>query len=597
MPMSQPINQPPAAPIRPAWANGVLCCLIFLLGYLLAWPVTKMGFIDDWSFFKTAQIFARTGHIVYNGWSDPMVGWLIPWGALFIHLIGATYLAVRLSILPTALLTLLLFHSTLIRFQLTPRNAFLGTLTLALCPLFLPFAAAYMTDMPCLFAVVLCLYCCQRAASSASSRTAIAWLTLAAASNVVGGTARQAAWLGVLVMVPCTGWLLRKRRAVFAFAIALWLAGIAGIAACMFWFARQPYAPRTSILPRLPGSPVLAVYESILSVDLMGALLLCLLLMTVPVLLPWLPKFGKKLDHYIVLLCMGLIPMLAVKYLTGNLGVIWPPSTLDWEFSMQKHAILGVPLYLQHSIFPTSGRIAVSVFLMAALLGAIIAVRNTGWKKILDSTSREDARQFLWLVLPFSIAYFALLLLAVWHGLALAKYVLDWMPFAILGSIWLYQRCIRTQLPAATVVALIVYGIFTVAATHTVFAWHRARFAAIQELRAAGIPPTQFQAGFEYDGWTQIQATGYVNNKAIRNPPNAYHPPKIKRDYSNPCQYNFLTWAPALKPLYAVGFGPRNCYLPSSFPSVHYTAWLPPFHRSIQILRIPSAPANNPQAK
>jgi hypothetical protein len=549
-----------------------------------------MGFIDDWSFFQTARIFARTGHIVYNGWSDPIVGWLIPWGALFIHLFGATYTAVRFSVLPTALLTLLLFHSTLIRFQITPRNAFLGTLTLGLCPLFLPFAAAYMTDMPCLFAVVLCLYCCQRAASSAGSRAAITWLALAAASSVVGGTARQAAWLGVLVMVPCTGWLLRRQRAVFTASIALWLAGVAAITACMLWFARQPYAPHTSILPSLPASPLLAVYESILSVDLIGALLLCLLLMVVPVLLPWLPSFGKKFDHYIVLCCMGVIPMLAVKYLTGNLGVIWPPSTLDWEFSMEKHAILGTPLYLQHSIFPTPARILVSVLLMAALLGAILAVRKAGWEKILHSTSPEQARQFLWLVLPFSVAYSALLLLAVWHGLALAKYVLDWMPFAILASIWLYQRCIRTQLPTATVVALIVYGVFTVAATHTVFAWHRARFAAIQELRAAGIPPTQIQAGFEYDGWTQIQATGHVNNKAVRNPPNGYQKTGFQRDYANLCQYNFLPWAPSLQPRYAVGFGPHRCFLPSNFPSVRYNAWIPPFHRSIQILRIPSTP-------
>ena len=121
-----------------AFRNGLFCCLVFLACYCLSWPVTQMGFIDDWSFFKTAQIFAHTGRIAYNGWADPMVGWLIPWGALFIKLFGNTYAAARLSILPITLFTLLLFHVILIRFQITPRNAVIGTLTLGLCPLPMP---------------------------------------------------------------------------------------------------------------------------------------------------------------------------------------------------------------------------------------------------------------------------------------------------------------------------------------------------------------------------------------------------------------------------------------------------------------------------
>ncbi len=578
----------PATPTEPhPLRNGILCCFIFLACYLAAWPVTRMGFIDDWSFFRTALIFARTGHIVYNGWSDPMVGWLIPWGALFVKLLGPSYMAVRLSILPFALLTLLLFHSILIRFGITPRNAILGTLTLGLCPLFLPFAAAYMTDIPCLFAVIFCLYCCLRAASASGPRSAIAWLALAASSNIIGGTARQAAWLGILVMVPSTGWLLRKHRAVLIASVAFWLAGIGAIVYCMRWFARQPYVPHVSILPKPPGSLLLAVYEAIMTADLMGALLFCLLLMIFPVLVAWLPRFGRKFDHYVVLFCMGLLPILALRYLTGNLGMVWPGSTLDWELSMQRHAILGLPPSMQQSLLPTPARIFISVILIAALLGCVFTLQNKSWKT-LRSAEPDHAREFLWLVVPYSLAYTALLLLAVWHGLVLDKYVLDWMPFAILASIWLYQRCIRLQLPAASLALLILYAAFTVASTHTLFAWHRARFAAIQQLRAVGIPRTEIQAGFEYDGETQITIGRYINSPAIHHPPHAYQPPPKRYNPNNPCDYNFLPLAPVLHPRYAVGFGPQHCFLPSSFPSVRYTAWLPPFHRSIRILKIHS---------
>lgn len=584
--MEPDTTQPPTLQRPHTLRNGIFCCLIFLACLALVWPFTKMGFIDDWSYLRTAQLFVKTGHMVYNGWADPMLGWMVPWGALFIKLFGSSFIAVRLSILPIALSTLLLFHAILIRFGATPRNAILGTLTLGLSPLLLPLAVSYMTDVPCLFVVVLCLYFCQRAASAHSAQTAIVWLALAAASNVAGGTVRQAAWLGALVMVPCTGWLLRKQRSVFFASLALWLASVAAIFYGMHWFSLQPYAPQVHLLPKAPSSILLGVYEGIVSLNRTMALFLCLLLGIFPILVAWLPHFGKKFDHYIALFCMGLLPMLMLKYLCGNLGVIWPESDLDVMFSRQKHVSLGVPLYAQHSLFPITARILISVVTIAALFGWIIAVRKKGWKAV-RAQSPTEASQIFWLLVPFTASYFLLLLLAVLHGLTLDKYVLDVMPFAIAGSIWFYQRDIRTELPAASVALLAVYTVIAVAGTHTWFASHRARLAAIHELRAAGVPRTEIQAGYEYDGWTQISSRGHMNNRLIKVPSNAYHPPTHKSVANNLCDYNLLTWAPVLHPRYAVGFGQKDCYLPSEFPPVHFTAWIPPFHRAVDIQKVP----------
>jgi hypothetical protein len=38
-----------------------------------------MGFADDFSYIKTALVYAQTGHFVYNGWATAMFGWQIPW--------------------------------------------------------------------------------------------------------------------------------------------------------------------------------------------------------------------------------------------------------------------------------------------------------------------------------------------------------------------------------------------------------------------------------------------------------------------------------------------------------------------------------------
>src|SRR5260370_11262958 len=143
-----------------------------------------------------------------------MLGWAIPWAAVFIKLFDFSFTAVRLSPLPLAMASVYLLHASLIRFGITARNAMVGTLTLGLSPLFLPLAASYMTDVAGLFCILLCLYLCQRALAAHSDRTAILWLACAALTNVAGGTVRQIAWVGTLIMVASRAWVLRERAGV-----------------------------------------------------------------------------------------------------------------------------------------------------------------------------------------------------------------------------------------------------------------------------------------------------------------------------------------------------------------------------------------------
>jgi 4-amino-4-deoxy-L-arabinose transferase-like glycosyltransferase len=165
-------------------------------------------------------------------------------GGPFIKLFGFSFTAVRLSTLPLAMASVYLLHASLVRFGITARNAMVGALTLGLFPLFLPLAASYMTDIAGLFCILLCLYLCQRALAAHSNRATIPWLTCAALTNLAGGTVRQIVWLGALVMVPSTAWVLRKRSGVIRAASLLWIGSALSVLACIRWFERQPYASR-----------------------------------------------------------------------------------------------------------------------------------------------------------------------------------------------------------------------------------------------------------------------------------------------------------------------------------------------------------------
>ena len=89
-----------------------------------------------------------------------------------------------------------------------------------------------MSDIHGLFAIVLCLYGCLRALQSSTTRAAIGWLCFAITTNAICGTSRQLAWLGILVMVPSTLWLLRARRRVLLAGAIATLAGVLFILGC-----------------------------------------------------------------------------------------------------------------------------------------------------------------------------------------------------------------------------------------------------------------------------------------------------------------------------------------------------------------------------
>ncbi len=222
--------------------DGIFCSILFVVCILITWPVADLGINDDWSYIRSAQVFAHTHHFVYNGWSTAMLGWQIVLGAISVWIFGPSFTAVRLSMLVVAIATALLYHAALRNFGLNRAHAIFGTLTFVLSPLFLSLSDTFMSDVPGFFSILLCLYLCQRAVASERDLQAALWLAAAGITNVISGTARQTGWLGVLVMVPFCGWMMRRRRFVFPTTILTWILGVISIKLLMAWFTRQPYS-------------------------------------------------------------------------------------------------------------------------------------------------------------------------------------------------------------------------------------------------------------------------------------------------------------------------------------------------------------------
>ncbi len=563
--------------------NGIICACVTAASVLASWPVAEMGFVDDWSYVKTAFVFARTGHIIYNGWATAMLGWVIPWGALFIKLFGFSFTAVRLSTLPLAMASVYLFHASLVRFGITARNAVVGALTLGLSPLFLPLAASYMTDVAGLFCILVCLYLCQRALAAHSDRTAILWLACASLTNIAGGTVRQIAWLGTLVMVPSTAWLLRKRAGVKRMAFLLWIASVVSVLTCMHWFERQPYAlPEKIIQGPVTGAMLGHMLAELLKV------LLCLALITFPILAAWIPIQRCLSRSAVTRIACVLIAMAVASILLGNRG------SLDHRVMPWLGHVIGTL-----SIFSSTGemlgsrpvtltlpmRVGLSLLVIAALLTLGEQMLTKPWRR--KSPGAVSLHEALWVLVPFSISYVVFLLPRALYSFIYDRYLLGLMPLAIIILLLLYQQWVAERLPGITIAALSLFGLYAIAGMHDWFALNRARVAAVAQIHALGVPITSVQGGFDYDGWTQIEAAGYINDPRILNPPDAYQPNLEQLRLQSRCRLDFAPYTPAIQPKYFIVFSLMPCLQTSRYQSVVYSTWLPPFRRTIFIQEAP----------
>ena len=556
---------------------------LFVAGFislclLLTRPFVEMGVIDDWSYIKTAQIFANTGHFVYNNWATAMLGWQVPLSAAAIKLFGFSFTAARLYMFPVTAVAAYLCCRVLQRFDISPANAVFGTMLVFLSPICLPLEFTSMTDIPGLLVVLVCVWMCQQSARSLTDGRAVAWLCAAAATNVAGGTVRQVAWLGVLVMVPSTAYWLRRRRGMLPAGAILFATGLFCVLAMVHWLGRQPH-----VVAEQPLLPQLRPYALLhLAAQLLRALF-CLLFLLLPLSLASLPRLRHSRK---ALLGTSLVFVIATGVFAAlpHLGQHGRPAT--WLFPFMPHVLesLGADqsaladMLGDRVVLPTWARIAVSVLTLTAgfALFRDLMTRRAGKRLQLDAA-------IFWILGPFLLANILLLTPRGLTAMLFDRYLIPILLIAVIMLLKIQPGDGAARVTGISIAMLAFFSLVTLAATHDFYSLYRARVAAGEQLIAAGVPPTEFEGGFDYDGWTQLQAGQYIfDDSNPNNPASGFVDLKLPEECSD--------WAaggtPLVKPRYFILRSQVRCFQPAGFADVPYRNWLPPFHRALLIEKL-----------
>lgn len=565
--------------------QAVLCAAAVASCVLISRPFTTAGVCDDGVFIRVAQTFAKTGHIFYNGWEAPMMISQLYLAAIFIKLFGFSFTTVRMGTLLLAVLTAFFFHRTLVRTGATARNATLGTLAAVTSPLFLMLSPTFMTDIYGLFAITLCLYGCIRALQANADRSAVAWIWFAVITCAFFGTSRQVAWLGNLVMVPGTLWLLRSRKRVLVAGSVATVLSILFILGCTHWLSRQPYV--------IPSSLTGAQYfpKRVAALQL-SYFLLELPFVALPIVVAFAPRILRSRPFLRYGLLVGIIAYvaLAIHYRMSPDPLIRFEPTAGYKGGWFNFAGAYTSLPDSPTLLRFRSQIVLTIVCLAGFVGAIlVAVDRTQQKSSQPGDGELSWKQLGVLLLPFSIAYLLSLLTALMGKATnnlFDRYTLGLYGPVFIVLIKLYQERVRRDLPLVTVLLIPVMAALGVIATHNTFAIDRARVALANELHAGGVPDTAIDGGWDYSFVTELDHADHLNVPLIKVPAGAYvQPPPAPKGYCVP------TWwyeAPHVHPVYSMSFLPNRCYGKAPFAPVPYHPW--PFGPTVELYAVRDAP-------
>jgi 4-amino-4-deoxy-L-arabinose transferase-like glycosyltransferase len=562
------------------WRYPALTAALFLVSVLLIHPVLEAGVIDDWSFVYLARGLAIDGHLVYNGWGEPTMIPQALWGALFFKLFGFSFLVARISTVVLCLLLVPVLYALGREVGLKPAFANFAVLLLVLCPVFVPEAVSFMTDVPSFFFTAACLYAALRAAKASDMRTCAWWGVGATVFGILAGATRQLCWAAPLWMLLAAAWVQRRNRAALALA-ACWPAAAVACAGTLLWFYRQDFVPRLNApipfkLPFTRGQGSLYLAES-----------LVILLLPAAVMFVGISQRLFPSRPWAAVSVITWVAALIYEYNPENL----PPrlrDTID-QFGFTFFGLVkSRPVVLSP---PARMALGVgAVFCAAAMIAVMLRI-------VPCLACDRNLRLFLWLAVPYAMAVMAG---SVWHGGIYDRYLIQVLPLVAIPVLWICQldlngagmvsETVRAPaIPVFSWILLAVYAAFGIAITHDAFALRRATIQAAEALASSGVERREIMAGLEYDAWTQLTLTGYVNEPRVAKPAFAYRPVTNCRDSLGVNAW-YRPWVPDLRPRYFIGED-LSSLTPSLNPQVVYHGWLPPADRFVSTYTLPDGGA------
>ena len=466
---------------KAAWHyDCVAIVLISVLPVLILRPFQNTPFIDDWSFAWSVQHLLQHGNLKVLEYSHMNVAQIL-WGALFCLPFGFSFSALRLSTWVASVVCLLGVYFTLREFNVSRRDSLIGVGVLAVYPIYFILSFTFMTDIPCLAAMVWSCLALVRALRLHSDRwllASIAYASLATAVRIVAAVLPLVTVLTLLFQSD--GWGHRKVRLLVS------VAPLVVLCTLIWWHSRHvEYSADLSDVGNSPANRIHDLKEAIPSLPKMLPVSVTFVVCALGIAL--LPLIGGCLQRRHVtraIAICGVVGAAVIIQAATRVSFSWPlePGS-TWELYRLGETDSLVPDYNDVDWPPSA---AWGVPIMSIVLGAMAVAL----------VSRVHYRRFE-PVLAFLILGEFLVVATLW--LFYDRYALVFIPSSI-ALVLSGNRIVRPLL-AFSLIAIFACICFVGVRDH--LEYNRSLWAAVDYLHRRGVKDSMIDAGYVVDGWQQ----------------------------------------------------------------------------------------------
>jgi hypothetical protein len=475
------------------------CCLILITGTQGDFPLN-----DDWSFMEATRRWMAHGRLEPTHWTSMSLLSNVLWGSLFAKVAGLTHDALRMSSQVAGLGAGLGLFALLRIIGGTPLLACLGALSLLLNPIHFALSNTFMTD-----SLFLCLWVCGLAGLTHHLLTQRTWSYWAGTALVLGATASRQ--LGV---AAAAGFAMAALTLPKATRLSVPKALMPMAACSVFLWGHAHWLSSQGLTPFMASNQSGRLLEA---------------LQNPKWLLVSLLQNGTTFLLYMALFLMPLA-LGALSHLRRQLGSMWAVSPWARGGCFALACVLSLGLYRLGKPMPTVGNIMLptsigpltlsdvdlrgtpSPFGEASTIWASITVLCVLTLMLILPTCLLAARQLvrerkapaeprmravMLMLMATMLAYVGPLLV----GGMFDRYMLPLVPLgaALLAGLLMP---LSTFKPNALMAGgtLVVFGWFSVCATHDHFQWQSIRWSLIHDLeRSHAHLADQLDGGFEYN--------------------------------------------------------------------------------------------------
>lgn len=495
--------------------NILIIIAIWLFMAILVNPLGDFPLNDDWVYGLAVKSILEKGDFRLPSPASANVFTQAFWGALFCLPFGFSFTALRFSTLTLGLIGVLVTYALLRETNASSKIALLGALLIAINPIYFGLSNTFMTDVPFYAFFVLSFYLLIQGLKQNSNLKIVIGVAISYLALLI----RQ---FGIVIPLAFGVTYLVRKGFNWKIIIKGFSPTLLGISIQVFY---QKWLYTTSRTPLLPLQN--SHYQRLLttfSKDLVHSFsglskfvlyelvfLIYLGLFIFPFVIMFFPKkfqysrqrflllFG--FSSFFIVVFLGLVrsqnhkrmPLLENILVDYGLG----PLTLRDTFILKLNSpLIPVSLKIFWLVVTVIGVVGAAILLYYLLL-TIITIFG-------KSQTQTSEKWFKVLIISAALIY----ILLIGSSIVFDRYLLPLLPLFMMiivastRDINEFNLGSSNKITSLVLTIMLIYGVFTIGATHDYLAWNRTRWQALDNLiKEDRILPNRIDGGYEFNGW------------------------------------------------------------------------------------------------